>query len=277
MNTSCKDYDIDPNDIEYLRVLKRYASVTIHEALWRHELICIKEIRKSKDNDQHENEIRNELTILAKSIHPKVVQFLGAHQDEEKTTILFEYMSNGNLEEYLSSHTLSDIEKKQIMFDIVLGIHYLHKRKPNTIIHRDIKPSNILVNKHGCVKICDFGISKIVDDESFSSNTTHSGEKGTYMWMSPEVLAHEKYDWSSDIYSLGLILFYIWTQRKPFSDQHMNTVQIMYAKFQNKLVINSTGNKRVDYIVKMCIMHNPKDRPTTEYILKYLTEINQAN
>jgi serine/threonine protein kinase len=277
MNTSRIDYNIDPCDITDPVVIKSHGFVSIYKAYWRQEMVCLKEILVNK-NEYDEKVIENELKIIAKTIHPKVVQFLGSYNDYYKTTIVFEYMHNGDLEDYLEKTHISDIEKMEIMYDIVLGLTYLHSRKPCYIIHRDLKPSNILVNKYGCIKICDFGVSKLVDlENTLNIPNKHSGEKGTYIWMSPEVLCHEKYDWSSDIYSLGLIFFFIWTKRKPFNEYNMNTVQLMFAKFSNKLIVSKTGNDKLDNIIQMCTQINPEQRPNTKEILNFLSEMKRIN
>jgi len=271
MNTTSDDYNVSLADIKILKVLKDFGSVKIYKALWKEQLVCIKEIQNSCYLKKTTC-VDNELKILSKTIHPKIVQFLGAKKKRNTTTILFEYMEMGDLQDYIMDHRvkLDENSKFKLMYDISLGIHYLHHRKPHTIIHRDLKPANILVNKYGCPKICDFGLSKLIDHSILRKHTKHSGEKGTYIWMSPEVLDHKTYDSASDIYSLGLIFYFIWTSKIPFHSFKMNTIQIMFAKHQNTLTVEQTGNEPIDQLISSCVSFDPLRRPNTMDIVSVL-------
>lgn len=263
MNTTTLDYSINLNDIKSIKTILQYNDVKIYEANWRFDKIIAKEISNNKNID-------NELTVLSKCIHPKIVQFFGAHKGATKTTMIFEYMENGNLYDYIKNNTLDEQQKLLIMTDITKGLHYLHEREPNIVLHRDLKPANILINKHGDAKISDFGISKLVDKRYSCDFTTHSGEQGTYIWMSPEVLNHEEYNYQADIYSLGLIFYYIWKEKIPWSDKKMNTVQLMFAKNQNTLELDLDKRDPVQSLIDNCTSYNKHTRPNTTYIMNAL-------
>ena len=229
-------------------------------------MVCVKEL-------VHNDDISNELSILSKCIHPKIVQFLGADTSADKTSMVFEYMEEGTLSDYIKSHKLSKIDKFVLMIDILIGINYLHKREPNIILHRDLKPDNILVNKYGQVKIADFGISKLVEFEKCNDFSGHTCETGTYMWMSPEVLKHEPYNYKADMYSLGLILYYIWTEEEPFIKLHMNTIQLAFAKFKNELEYNKTNNDQLNNIIRRCCAYDKEIRPDSAMVIKELNQL----
>ena len=263
MNTSQIDYIIN-DEIQYIDSVFEYKTVRVYKGLWRYQTICVKEV---ENNDK----LDNELLILSKCIHPKIVQFIGMKKDQFKTSIMFEYMENGNLKEYLKKNIIPDDQKYKIMKDIVIGLHYLHNRQPNIVLHRDLKPENILVNKYGEVKIADFGISKLVNNSSCHNYKGHSGEQGTYIWMAPEVINHEPYNYLCDIYSLGLIMFYIWTGKVPFSETNMNTIQIMFAKINNNITVSINNNEKLNALVQWCIMFEKEKRPKTSDIIKQLS------
>ena len=273
MNTTSIDYNISTDDIKILNVLKDFGAVKIYRALWKEQLVCVKEIQNDCYKKKSTN-VDNELRILSKTIHPKIVQFLGAEKKLNKTTIVFEYMERGDLDEYMEQYglNLDEHAKLKLMFDITLGLHYLHLRCPFAIIHRDLKPANILVNKYGCAKICDFGLSKLID-KALLRRIKHSGEKGTYIWMAPEVMKHEYYDSSSDIYSLGLIFYFIWTSKIPFNSYKMNTIQLAFGKHNNTLTIEKTENKLIDDLINKCISSDPKMRPKTMDIIQWIKHV----
>lgn len=272
MNTTTLDYSVNLNDITPIKILLQYNNVKIYEAYWRFDKVIAKEISNNKTID-------NELIILSKCIHPKIVQFFGAHKGTAKTTMIFEYMENGNLYDYVRDNTLDAQQKLLIMTDITRGLHYLHEREPNIILHRDLKPANILINKYGEAKISDFGISKLVDKKYSCEFTSHSGEQGTYVWMSPEVLNHETYNYQADIYSLGLIFYYIWKEKIPWSETNMNTIQLMFAKNQNTLELDLDKNDPVQMLIDNCTSYQKKNRPNTTHIInalyKYLYELTK--
>lgn len=271
MNTSSVDYRININNIEHLETILKYKKIHIYLAKWRvYQFVCVKQI-------ENDDKVDNELHILSKCIHPRIVQFLGAGKTDIHTYMLFEYMENGNLEDYISKTKIDVREKYQLMLDICIGVHYLHNRKPEIVLHRDLKPGNILINKHGEAKISDFGISKLINNDMCNVFTGHTGETGTYIWMSPEVLKHEEYNYKSDIYCLGLILYFIWTEKKPFQEYNMNTIQIMFAKFQNKLEIHISDNQDMNDLVNLCCSYNKDVRPNTEYIIETLSEYMLRN
>ncbi len=115
------------------------------------------------------------------------------------------------LNEFLCDKKLSEEEVIQLGCDLCDALSLCHQ---NNIIHRDIKPENIFVNEFGDFKIGDFGISKQMEELSYSMS-----QKGTYSYIAPEVIFGNHYDKSADLYSLGLVLYKILNNnRLPFLD-----------------------------------------------------------
>lgn len=269
-NTSVFDYYININDLFFKNTLFYSKNVNIYEADWRNERVCVKEIN-TDDNTS------NELLVLSKCIHPKIVQFLGFHRGNIKTSILFEFMSNGNLEEYIKCTAVPVLKKIEIMIDVVKALHYLHNRFPEIVLHRDMKPSNILINKHGEAKLSDFGISKMVKRKYSSDFTDHSNEKGTYVWMSPEVLKGEPYNYTSDIFSIGLIIYYIWTEQYPYKELNLSTIQLLFQKNKGNLKLGEIDNHyELNVLTRECVLTNPVERPNTQNILNRLNCIKET-
>jgi serine/threonine protein kinase len=266
METSQTDYQIQLQDVRFVKILRRTEYVNIHLALWRHQIVCVKEIVEPSRS------VEREISILTKCIHPKIVQFLGY----SGKYILFEYMENGDLRDYMALYdrALTSMDRIRIMLDISIGLHYLHNRTPCGIFHRDLKPDNILVNRHGDVKIADFGVSKMVSSDETTKYKGHTGEMGTYMWIAPEVLQHQQYNYTADIYSLGLVFHYIWTSVLPFKHLHMTAIQLAFAKINNTIVIPSINdNTLLNSIVEKCCTYDPMKRPNTADIIDLLHHI----
>lgn len=262
--TTVSDYYIKTNAIEYKNTIRQTDDIIVYEGEWRYEKVCVKKIQQN-DN------ICNELFVLSKCIHPKIVQFLGFNRQEDNVYIVFEYMENGNLFEYLRNHDLTPIQKIDIMLDVSIALHYLHNRYPAMVIHRDIKPTNILIDKNGDAKLSDFGISKIIQ-----RGASNSRERGTYTWMAPEVLIGTSYNHLADIYSLGLVIYYIWTDRMPFDKCNFSVIQLVFAKLQYQIKVeNIDDNERINTLVKQCTNYDQHERPNTETIIEQLKLIKQ--
>ena len=164
------------------------------------------------------------------------------------------YMS---LEEYMNkrNNSLSIEEIKELLLDLNKG---LKEMNDNNIIHRDLKPSNILlsfnkskINKI-CFKISDFGLSKLLDENnSLSSN-------GTPVTMSPEMLKREinLISSKSDIWSLGIIIYYLYFKEYPYNGGEYNIIKQIE---QNKKFKN-TNNKELDDLIKKMLNPNINKR-----------------
>lgn len=122
-----------------------------------------------------------------------------------------EYLPGGSLFDYLhiKGYKPSQFRIYKICRDIALGMAYLHGRN---IIHCDLKSSNILIDENNKIKISDFGLSQ------FIKNKTENKFKkiGTPQWMAPEVIKDHVYDFSSDVFSFGMIIWELATGQIPF-------------------------------------------------------------
>lgn len=270
------------DDVELTDLICIHDSVELYKAYWRkYHLVCVKKIRVTEDN---KHLVDRELDILSKCIHPKICQFLGAGKHKECVYMLFEYMENGDLEKYVTENELNYQEKERILLSILIGMNYLSSRTPQKILHRDFKPSNILVNKHGEIKICDFGVSKqlynkstegikktmscglIVSHSPDTSDMSLTGI-GTVRWAAPELFIDTTvvYDERCDIYSFGLLAYYVLTSEIPYSEFKHNLAQIAYAKttefrpFLDHPIIQN--NEQMFKMIEKCTEIDPNNRP----------------
>ena len=180
----------------------------------------------------------------------------------ETTNYLFLQMeiADTNLKEIQNKLTY---EEKRIIFrDIVLGLNQIHKQN---IIHRDLKPSNILIID-GKVKIGDFGLSKNLNTKfkqiiNGNVGMELTGGMGSLLYSSPEQLLGKEYDYRTDIYSLGIILFELLNN---FNTDMEKNIEI--TKLKND---ESTHIDELNFI-KMLINTNFKKRPNTNKILEIL-------
>lgn len=279
METTAEDYYITKNSWRNLNILYDGININVYKALWRHETVCVKHISFDNEMSKHtKKDIENEVSVLSKCIHPKICQFLGANINNGDAYLLFEYMENGDLVNYMKHNELNNDHRLQIMIDVAKGLCYLHNRKPHIIMHRDLKPQNILIGRYGVAKIADFGISKLVRQTNNESFHGHTGETGTYTWMSPEILKHEEYNFKSDIYSFGLLMYYIWTSKMPFAQYNMNMMQLMYAKFNDSLMLEPFDEEERDLsdLINWCVQIESDTRPEMGEIIEELEFIHNS-
>ena len=162
---------------------------------------------------------QREVENLKKVQHPNIVRFVAFDIDDEldKYYIVLEYINGKNLAEARSEISFyTEYEKLEMADQILLGVEHLHKKG---IMHRDLKPSNIMIDENGNVKIIDFGISKGVDTH-YTDLTVY--QFNTPKYCSPEQEENKEITFRSDIYSLGLILYEIFSGQvvdkgKPFN------------------------------------------------------------
>lgn len=178
--------------------------------------VAVKMIRDSADNDDFTEKFRRERQILESLHHPNVCRLLDAGDSGGAPFIVMEYVEGIPLTEFCNQRRLDAGERLRLFSQVLAPVAYFHQK---SIIHRDLKPSNIFVTGSGTVKMLDFGIAKVTDAPSGATGlgpTRTLNSAMTLRYASPEQLNRRTSGRSSDIYSLGVILFELLTGRHPF-------------------------------------------------------------
>lgn len=174
----------------------------------------IKHFNMLSDGERHA--FMREVSLSRVFSCPQIVEFYGCVISPAQLWIISEFVPLGNLKSYLRNNTSIPIGfKLRAMLDAALGLAYLHK---HYIMHRDVKTDNALVcstseTAPSRIKITDFGASKIVKDRIGRAHT----RIGTPIYVSPEVMKGEPYDFSTDVYSFGILMWEIIEQRVFFN------------------------------------------------------------
>tara|TARA_Y100000741_G_C18246759_1_gene555811 strand:+ start:352 stop:1338 length:987 start_codon:yes stop_codon:yes gene_type:complete len=264
---------IDNNELNI--VYPEFASGSfsnVYNCFWRGSSIAIK--KPKNNNISNLKELLKEIEVWNTIRHPNLVQFMGVsfNSEEENISILMEKINGLNLEQFLNNKTMSinNLKKNIIISQIISAINFLHNCSP-PVIYRDLKPANIMVSKEMSVKLTDFGLSKyFITNENESYIMT--GSTGTIRYMAPEVYLNKQYGLNVDIYSLGLIIYYVFTNNKPFLEYNLDK---MHNYFNSDDLIFSTKNlknKDLRTIVNWCI---EKDSSKRWNINKLDTEWNK--
>lgn len=190
--------------------------------------VAIKVIHPDIANDYTREKLHQEAEHLASLDHPNIVKFMNYHIDDDGTIyLIMEYADGVSLERFINEVNGLVVEDRVCgLFEPILNAFgYAHGKG---ILHRDIKPSNIIITPEGTPKILDFGIAKIIGDESETDKVI----VGTPSYMSPEQVRGEKLDNRSDIYSLGVLLHQMMTGNAPYDTTTLTEHEI------NQKVVN---------------------------------------
>lgn len=183
--------------------------------------------------------LQKEASMMAAMRHPNVVMYLGVCTDPP--LVVTEYCARGSLCDVLkrarsaamnaaaaaspgngganaaaaaaAAAALDWPRRLAMALDAAKGMNYLHSSDP-PVIHRDLKSPNLLVDKHWRVKVCDFNLSRVLEEQAVVSSLAASNPR----WLAPEILSGRGYTFSSDVYSFGVIMWELLTWRLPWTD-----------------------------------------------------------
>jgi serine/threonine protein kinase len=179
-------------------------------------------------NDELLQRFRREAESAARLEHPNLVDVFDVGEENGFHFILMAFVDGMNLQEHLDDRgALDSQEAARIAFEVARGLDAVHREG---IIHRDIKPANILLSSAREVKIVDFGLA--FDAEDKSTLTVAGAVMGTPWYLSPEQAEGKRADSRSDLYSLGICLYFMLTGQRPFTGEtHMS---VMYKQIHEK-------------------------------------------
>ena len=242
-------------------------------------VVAIKSFNKKTLNKHGDNmkKILYETNLMKKLNHPNITKILEMFEDDEYILIAMEYINGGNLFSFVKKRRkLSEKTAKFLFRQIILGIKHIHSQK---IVHRDIKLENILIDLNNNIKICDFGIGRIL---SSKKQILHD-KCGTPMYMAPEILLSSKnkgYEgFPVDIWSSGISLYIMLSGTLPFNlknndsssidEENNNNIELQYSIINKEpKKIEKISDEARD-LLKGLLNKNPNKRLNIEQILNH--------
>lgn len=181
--------------------------------------VALKLLRADFTSENQTRRFLAERQILATINHENIARLLdGGITDDGQPWFAMEYVKGQPIDEYCDTHQLTINKRLELFLKVCNAVQSAHRK---LIVHRDLKPSNILVTNQGKVKLLDFGIAKVLDQENLYSddNGDHQTRTGflplTPAYASPEQIRGESMTTASDIYQLGVVLYELLTGCRP--------------------------------------------------------------
>lgn len=191
--------------------------------------------------------------------HPCIIQVYDYFEDNTGMYLVMEFFEGVQLDEYILKKRglIPHNEAIQIMTKLLDGLDHAHSKG---VIHRDIKPANILIDSSGNIKIIDFGVAELIDEEENLAKTMLKQASGSPYYMSPEQILCKRQDFRTDIYSSGLVLYYMITGKNPF-DGVGNYFELQKRKVEEELPPPSSFYpmipSRLDRLIEKAMAKDP--------------------
>jgi serine/threonine protein kinase len=223
-------------------------------------VVAIKTVSISALDPEAEQEFRKRFVIEAQAAgrlsHPGIVTIFDVREEPEPFLVM-EYVEGQSLQQLIGreSRTLPLSTTLRLVQEVAEALHYAHVQG---VVHRDIKPANILVTPDGHPKIADFGVAKLNQ-----TDVTLPGQVfGSPAFMAPEQLTEEGSDARSDLFSLGVILYYMLTGHRPFQGNSTTTVCFKLVNHEPVPVsaFEAKFSPQLDKIVSQAMAKDPAQR-----------------
>ncbi|XP_024359687.1 serine/threonine-protein kinase ATG1c isoform X2 [Physcomitrium patens] len=183
--------------------------------------VAIKEIATEKLNKKLQESLRSEIAILRRTDHPNIIRLHDIVEGQNRIYLVLEYCAGGDLAAYIQRYgKVDEVVARHFMRQLGAGLQVLRN---NNLIHRDLKPQNLLLSTNddlAVLKIADFGFARSLMPQGMAETLC-----GSPLYMAPEILQSKRYDAKADLWSVGAILYQLFTGRPPFSGN--NHVQLL--------------------------------------------------
>ena len=236
---------------------------TVAIKVLRHEL-CLK---------KHIERFSSERNILSGLEHPNIARLYdGGITEDNRPYLVMEYVDGVPITSYCIEKNCSLTEKIDLFKQVCKAVEFAHR---NLIVHRDLKPDNILVKTDGTVKILDFGIAKIIDEELSPELLIQTGENLhmlSIQYAAPEQVTLEKITTATDVYSLGLLLYEVISGRSPFNLQEKTLKEAkQIIRFEepakpSTAIQNSGQSRKVKGDLDAIIIKTLRKEPGNRYV-----------
>ncbi|KAI8328974.1 kinase-like domain-containing protein [Chlamydoabsidia padenii] len=238
------------------------ASGIVYRAKDRHgSIVAIKRIRLQQ-HPRHDLLLNEIMVAKTPGCHVNIIQHIESYLWRDCVWIVMEYMDGGNLTDIVTNRTMFECEMATFCREILQGLVHLHL---NRIVHRDIKSDNILINRHGQIKLSDFGFCARLDRHRQQRNTI----AGTPCWMAPEIVANEPYGCKVDIWSFGVTVIEMIERQPPHFDNPERAATMLKLKRPPSLQHPERLTPALRHFLYRCFEVEPQLRASAKELLHH--------
>lgn len=213
---------------------------------------AIKVIIKSDLKKVMIDRMNREISLMKNFDHENIVKMYDYADTPDKTYLILEYCSGGDLYQLLEKHRLPEFRAKSYTHQLAKGLEYLRSKN---ITHRDLKPHNILLTQNlETIKITDFNFAKVMWGEDLSQTLC-----GSPLYMAPEILEGNDYTSKADLWSVGIILYEMVYGRNPFSSA-INIIDLNKKMKTIKIIYPTTISDECIHLLKLLLVRKPEKR-----------------
>ncbi|KAG7199903.1 hypothetical protein KM043_014347 [Ampulex compressa] len=267
------EWEINRTDIVMRHKLGGGQYGDVYEAVWKRYNMTVA-VKTLKEDTMALKDFLEEAAIMKEMKHRNLVQLLGVCTREPPFYIITEFMSKGNLLDYLrneSKHQINAVVLMHMATQIASGMSYLESRN---FIHRDLAARNCLVGENHLVKVADFGLARLMRDDTY---TAHAGAKFPIKWTAPEGLAYNKFSTKSDVWAFGILLWEIATYgMSPYPGVDLTDVYHMLEKGY-RMDCPKGCPPKVYELMRQCWQWSALERPTFKEIHHSLENMFQES
>lgn len=270
------------------RILGQGGQGTVYKGMLADGMIVA--VKKSKMVDEEKlEEFINEVVILSQVNHRNVVKLLGCCLETEVPLLVYEFIPNGNLFEYIHDQKeefeFSWEMRLRMATEVARALSYLHSAASIPVYHRDVKSTNIMLDEKFRAKVSDFGTSRSIAIDQ-THLTTHV--QGTFGYLDPEYFQSSQFTGKSDVYSFGVVLAELLSGQKPISYERPEERRSLATHFILLMVENKIfdilderlmGQDREEEVIavaklaRRCLNLNGRKRPTMREVAIELEQI----
>ncbi|KAM9820731.1 tyrosine-protein kinase ABL1 isoform 1-T1 [Neosynchiropus ocellatus] len=230
----------------------------VYEGVWKKYNLTVA-VKTLKEDTMEVEEFLKEAAVMKEIKHPNLVQLLGVCTREPPFYIITEFMTHGNLLDYLRECNREEVNAVVLLHmatQISSAMEYLEKKN---FIHRDLAARNCLVGENHLVKVADFGLSRLMTGDTY---TAHPGAKFPIKWTAPESLAYNKFSIKSDVWAFGVLLWEIATYgMSPYPGIDLSQVYELLEK-DYRMDRPEGCPEKVYELMRDCWRWNPTERPS---------------
>ncbi|XP_074865574.1 tyrosine-protein kinase ITK/TSK isoform X2 [Carettochelys insculpta] len=260
---------INPWELTFVQEIGSGQFGVVHLGYWLEQTkVAIKTIREGA---MSEEDFIEEAQVMMKLSHPKLVQLYGVCMEQAPICLVFEFMEHGCLSDYLRNQRGSFSKETLLGMcqDVCEGMAYLEQ---DSVIHRDLAARNCLVGESQVVKVSDFGMSRYVLDDQYTSST---GTKFPVKWSAPEVFSYSNYSTKSDVWSFGVLMWEVFSEGKIPYENRTNAEVVEEINAGLRLYKPKLASKAIYELMSSCWMARKEDRPPFSILLYHLSEISE--